>query len=310
MGVALHDGAVHERAGVALVSVADDVLLGGLLLPGALPFPAGGEAAAAPAPEAGVGDGLADLLVRHLEQGLFKAGVAALGDVLLNILRVAGAAVLQNHPVLLLVEGNILLPGVGHAVQMVHQAVDDLTAQDGLFDDLMTVLGPHMDVHDAHGLDVDQGAHLAEAVAAAHLHVEALLLVGVVLQSHVHLKAPLLALGLDVVVNLHGAAGDAAGAGADQDRGDLLALFQGVPGVGLKHVEAVPGHLRSASHTAVPSFFRMSSSSSSAASGVIFAWTSPSMVITGARPQAPRHATVSRVNNPSAEVFFLPVRPR
>ena len=192
---------------------------------------------------------------------------------------------------------------------MVHQAVDDLAAQDGLFDDLMTVLGPHMDVHDAHGLDVDQGAHLAEAVAAAHLDVEALLLIGVMLEAHVHLKAPLLALGLDVVVDFQRAAGNAAGAGADQHGGDLLALLQGVAGIGLKHMEAVPGHFR-ASHTAASSFFRISSSSARAASGVIFEWTSPSMVMTGARPQAPRHATVSRVNSPSAEVFFFPVRPR
>ena len=271
-------------------------------------WPAGKPAAAA-APEAGVDDVLADLLVRHLEQGLLKAGVAALGDVLLDVLGVAAAAVLQHHPVLLLVEGDVRLPGIGHAVQVVHQPVDDLPAQHGLFQDLVAVLRLHVDVHDPHGLDVDQGAHLAESVAAAHLHVETLLLIGVVLQAHVHLQAPLLTLGLQVVVDLHGAAGDAAGAGADQHGGHLLALLQGIPGIGLEHVEAVPRQFYLC-HCAAPSFFRISSTRAKASSGVILAWTSPSRVITGARPQAPRHATVSRVNSPSAEVFFLPGQPQ
>ena len=82
---------------------------------------------------------------------------------------------------LLLVEGDVLLPGVGYAVQVIHQPVDDLAAQHGLLQNLMAVLRLHMDVHDAHRLDVDQRPHLAEAVAAAHLHMEALLLVRVVL---------------------------------------------------------------------------------------------------------------------------------
>ncbi|MPN50479.1 hypothetical protein SDC9_198106 [bioreactor metagenome] len=48
--VAFHDRAVHERARVALVAVADDELLGVLRSEGELPFEAGREtAAAAPA---------------------------------------------------------------------------------------------------------------------------------------------------------------------------------------------------------------------------------------------------------------------
>ena len=305
MGVALHNGAVHEGAGVALVAVADDVLLVGLLPAGAVPLAAGGEAAAAPAPEAGVDDVLTDLLIRHLEQGPLKAGVAALGDVLLDVLGVAGAAVLQHHPVLLLIERNVLLPGIGHAVQTVHQAVDDLAAQNGLFQDLVAVLGLDVDVHNAHGLDVDQGAHLAEAVAAAHLDVQALFLVGVVLEADVHRQVPAFALGPEVFIDLHGAAGDAAGTGADQHGGGLLAAAQGPLGLVAQVAERVAGEL----HWAASSF-RIFSSSSRALVGDILAWTSPSTVITGARPQAPRQATVSRVNMPSSLVLRLPDRPR
>ena len=298
MGVALHNGAVHEGAGVALVAVADDILDRRILA-------AGGEAAAAPAPEAGVDDVPADLLIRHLEQGTLEAGVAALGDVLLDVLGVAGAAVLQHHPVLLLIERNVLLPGIGHAVQTVHQAVDDLAAQNGLFQDLVAVLGLDVDVHDAHGLDVDQGTHLAEAVAAAHLDVQALFLVGVVLEADVHRQIPAFALGPEVFIDLHGAAGDAAGTGADQHRGGLLAAAQGPLGLIAQVAERVAGEL----HWAASSF-RIFSSSSRALVGDILAWTSPSTVITGARPQAPRQATVSRVNMPSSLVLRLPDRPR
>ena len=85
-----------------------------------------------PRPGGGVDDVLADLLIGHLEERLLKAGVAALGDILLDILGVTAAAVLQHHPVLLLIEGDIRLPGIGHPVQVVHQPVDDLPAQNGL----------------------------------------------------------------------------------------------------------------------------------------------------------------------------------
>ena len=38
-------------------------------------------------------------------------------------------------------------------------------------------------------------------------------------------------------------------------------------------------------------------------SGVIPAWNSPLMLITGARPQAPMQATTSRLNSPSRVVW-------
>jgi hypothetical protein len=43
VGIAFHHAAVHERAGVALVGVADDVFLGAFLDAGRLPFAAGGK---------------------------------------------------------------------------------------------------------------------------------------------------------------------------------------------------------------------------------------------------------------------------
>ena len=53
-GVALQDGAVHEGARVALVGVADEVLLGGRGVQGDLPLLPGGEARAAPSAKPGL----------------------------------------------------------------------------------------------------------------------------------------------------------------------------------------------------------------------------------------------------------------
>ena len=211
-------------------------------------------------------NGLADLVAGHLKQRLFKGGIAALGDIFLDILRVAAAAVFQDDPLLPLIEGDILLPGIGHAVQMVDQTVDDLAAQNGLFQDLAAVLGLHMDIQDAHGLDMHQRAHLAEAVAAAHLHMDALFRFGIVLQAHIDGQAAGLALGLQIFIDLHGAAGDAAGAGADQDGDRAAAGLQVLFGLSLIGVE----HFTGESAHACASFFRISSSSFRAASGLIW----------------------------------------
>ena len=87
---------------------------------------------AAAAAQAGIENIAADLLVRHLEQRLFKRAVAALGDILLDVLGVRRAAVFQHHTVLLFIERDILLLRVRRAVKMVDQTVDDLAAEYGL----------------------------------------------------------------------------------------------------------------------------------------------------------------------------------
>ena len=130
--IALHHAAVHERAGIALVGVADEMLLLPFRLPGGVPLKPGGEARSAAAAQAGIENIAADLLVRHLEQCLFKRAVAALGDILLDVLGVRRAAVFQHHTVLLFIKRDILLLRVRRAVEMVDQTVDDLAAEYGL----------------------------------------------------------------------------------------------------------------------------------------------------------------------------------
>ena len=217
MGIALHDGAVHESARVTLVAVADNVLHRFLYVPAhTLPLVSGGEPAAAPAPQAGVGDLPADRRAIHVEQRLFKGDVPALGNVFLQIFRVTGAAAGQHHPVLLLVKGDILLPGIGYAVLVIGQPFDDLAAQQRSLHDLAAILRLHADIHHTQRLDMHQRSHLAEAVAATHLDVQALLRVAVVGQAHIHLQSPLGTLLPQVLIHLHGPAGDTARTGTDQ----------------------------------------------------------------------------------------------
>ena len=262
---------------------------------------------AAAAAQAGIENVAADLLVRHLEQRLFKRAVTALGDVLLDVLGVRRAAISQHHAVLLFIKRDLLLLRIRHAVQMINKAVDDLAAEDGLFQNFVAVLGLDVNVHHTQRLDVHERAHLAEAVAAAHLDVQALLLVRVVLQPHIDLQPARFTLGLEIVVNLHCAAGNAAGARADENGRHLAALRKIMLRLRAQGAEFFSIQLV---HACTPSFLRMESSSSIACSGSILACTSPSTVITGANPQAPRHATVSSVKRPSSEVFFFPCSPR
>ena len=96
MRIALQHAAVHEGAGVALVGVADDVLLRALALGDRRPLQPGRVTRAAAAAQAALGDGVDDLGGRHLRERVARAPVAVRGDVLLDPLGVDPAAVLQH----------------------------------------------------------------------------------------------------------------------------------------------------------------------------------------------------------------------
>lgn len=174
-----------------------------------------------PAPEAGVQNLLTDGLVGHLKQGFFKGRIAVLGQILVNVLGVGGAAVLQHHPVLLVVKGDIAVLGVFYAVQLVEQPIHYRPLQDGFFNNLVAVLQLHMGIENPLRLNLDQGPHLAETVAATLFQIDAVSLgLGDVFhlpllgQAHVDVQPPAGALRLDIVVQLQRSAGDTAGSGA------------------------------------------------------------------------------------------------
>ena len=136
------------------------------------PLLAGREARAASAAQPRFGD-LGDYLVgSHVEQRLFKGGVAADGDVFLNAFRVYMSAVLKRNAGLLLVEGDILLTDIALAVLVINKAVYDLVVEDSFLDYLLTVIDCDLYVQKTHGLNAHQRSHLAEAVASAVLQAD------------------------------------------------------------------------------------------------------------------------------------------
>ena len=89
--VALDHGAVHERARVAFVGVADNVFEGVALLAGNLPLQARREARAAASAQMRILDNLYHLLRRHFKR-LLEALITSVGQVVFQRVRVDDAA--------------------------------------------------------------------------------------------------------------------------------------------------------------------------------------------------------------------------
>ncbi len=94
--VALDHGPVHEGARIALVRVADEVLLVRGLVQRQFPFHARGESAPAPAAEPAVMDDLAHLAGRPVVEDRRQGAVSARGDVRLEARGIEHAAVGQH----------------------------------------------------------------------------------------------------------------------------------------------------------------------------------------------------------------------
>ena len=142
MRIALKRRAVHIGPGVALVGVADHVLLAGGLCGRERPLFAGREARAAAAAQAGFRYLINHVLRRHIEERLFKRLVAVAGDVLVDHIRIDRAAVAQHNAELLLVEIDAFDGDVDLALFLIVEQAGDLTAfDDVLFDDLFGVFG-------------------------------------------------------------------------------------------------------------------------------------------------------------------------
>ena len=170
-GVAFEDGAVHERAGVALVAVADHVFLIALGVVGELPLPAGGEARAAAAANAGGQHFVDDFLAAHAQRAL-QALERAHAQRFVDVLGVDDAAAVQGHAALLLVEVDVVLLGdlLAGAGLHVQQALHDGAAADVGVDDLFDVFDLHQAIQGILGIDLHEGTLGAEAEAAHQVH--------------------------------------------------------------------------------------------------------------------------------------------
>jgi hypothetical protein len=108
MRIALDNGAVHERPGIAFIGVADQVFLIAGRLPGEFPFLARWKASAASTSQSALLDHVAHRLGRHAAQNFHQRRVASPGDVLFDPSRIDQAAVGQ-HPASLRREERMLV---------------------------------------------------------------------------------------------------------------------------------------------------------------------------------------------------------
>ena len=104
MGIAFQHRAIHKRAGVTLVRVADHIFLRRFVGGGQRPFASGGETAAAASAQAGIGHDLDDLLRGVFGQTFAQRLIAVVGNVFFQRFGVDHAAVAQRHPHLFFVK--------------------------------------------------------------------------------------------------------------------------------------------------------------------------------------------------------------
>ena len=161
MWIALQDAAVHERARVALVAVANHVTLGRLLRAGKLPLEPGGEARAAPAAQAArlhLGD---HLLRRHFGECAAKRLVPpGRGEVILEAVGVDLAAVAQH-------DANLRIR------RLAQEVIQDATFGHRLGDDPRHVRRQHVRVRDRRRQQLHGHTRVVDAqVECAHdLHL-------------------------------------------------------------------------------------------------------------------------------------------
>ena len=122
MWIAFEHAAIHERARIAFVGVADDILLRAYRFRDRAPLQPGWVSSTAASAQAAFGD-LVDHLARgHLRQRFDQSGVAVCGDIVLNAVRVDYARILQHDLFLPLKERNVgrtNKPGDGALIEAV-----------------------------------------------------------------------------------------------------------------------------------------------------------------------------------------------
>jgi len=173
VGVALKDAAVHERARVALVGVAADVLYrrrSGR----ELPLEAGREAGAAASAEAGLRDDIDDLFRRHLCEDAAEGLVTVDGYVLVDVFGVYDAAVAKRDAGLLFIEFRLgeVRDDFRRVLLGVEKTLHDPALDYMLGNYLADIVRGDARVHRALGVHDDYRPKLAEAEAARLDHLD------------------------------------------------------------------------------------------------------------------------------------------
>ena len=107
VGIAFEHAAVHERAGIAFIRVADDIFLSADGFRYRAPLQARGIACSATAAQAALGNLIDDFARRHLGERFDQGTVAVGGNVIFEAIGIDDAGVLQHNFFLALEEWNV-----------------------------------------------------------------------------------------------------------------------------------------------------------------------------------------------------------
>ena len=170
--IAFEYAPVHERAGVALVGVAADILDLAGAVSRELPFETRRETAAASAAQSRALDYVDDFLRLELGQALDERLIAVVGDILVYLLGVDDAAVAKRDAGLLLVEIGVRkgFDGMVIALLLVKEALHQPALDDMLVDYLGDILHLYAAVKCAFRVDDDDGTRGAQTEATGAHH--------------------------------------------------------------------------------------------------------------------------------------------
>ena len=119
--IALKNTAIHKRARIAFIAIADYILYVSRCLGNCAPLQAGGISAAAASAQTAGGDLMDDAVRCHVGKGSQQGPVAVAGDVVVDLFRIDVSGVLENHV-------NLLVKVIA---QIALQLGDRLVAQAG-----------------------------------------------------------------------------------------------------------------------------------------------------------------------------------
>ena len=170
--VSLHNAAVHEGPRVALVSVADHVLIvtGGPATE--VPFLRCGEAGPTSSPEPRSPHLVDHLIRRHLGEDLTQSVVTTGADVIVYPLGVDVAAFAQYETLLLPVEHDVVVPGYGFAAHRlaVEKPLDGPAFDQVRMNDFRDIFRCYVCIEGAFRFNDHYGALLAKTVAACEVN--------------------------------------------------------------------------------------------------------------------------------------------
>ena len=140
MGVAFHDGTVHECTRVAFVTVADNVLLITLCSSYLLPFLSCRESSASASSKDRLLYLFDNFFFLHVKESFFKGCISADCDIFFDTVCIYSTTVLQNDSVLLLIEWNLFLLFIENTCCRISKSIDVLTFKHSLLENLFAII--------------------------------------------------------------------------------------------------------------------------------------------------------------------------